>query len=86
MKIAGVVNNYAEALEIEEVAKVFIIEERIFNLPFIRKRQKFGIGKNPEIRKHTTNDIVYHEISHDKNLQKRNDEDFGHVFNVRGLL
>ena len=32
MKIVGIVNDYTEALEIEDVVKVFTIEKRIFNL------------------------------------------------------
>ena len=41
MKIVGIVNDYTEALEIEDVVKVFTIEKRIFNLLSLEKEKNF---------------------------------------------
>lgn len=86
MKIAGVVNDYKEALDIEDFVKVFIIEKRILNLPSFEKRKKFENVADPNIMVFPTNDIQNAEAANKKNLNVKNDEDSRPVFNVRGLV
>lgn len=86
MKIAGVVNDYKEALDIEDIVKVFIIEKRILNLPSFEKRKKFENVADPNIMVFPTNDIQNAEAANKKNLNVKNDEDSRPVFNVRGLV
>ncbi len=86
MKIAGVVNNYNEALEIEDIVKNFIIKERILNLTSLNKRQNINNITNPNIDIFQTSNINYPETYNKKNLQNKNNEVFRPVFNVRGLV
>lgn len=86
MKFAGVVNNYKEALDIEDIVKVFIIEKKILNLPSLDKRKFFKNVANPNIMIFPTNDIHYSETSNKKKLQIKNNKDSRPVFNVRGLI
>ena len=85
MKIAGVVNNYDEALEIEDIVKNFIIKERILNLSSLNKMENSKIVTNPEIKIFQRNDIRYPEAYNKKNLHYKNNGGFKRVFNVRGL-
>lgn len=85
MKIAGVVNNYNEALEIEDIVKNFIIKERILNLSSLNKGQNFKKVTNPDIEIFQTNEYNYPEAYNKKNLQYKNNESFKPVFNVRGF-
>ena len=66
MKIAGVVNNYNEALEIEDIVKNFIIEEKILNLSSLSKTKNFKNVKHPNIKIFPTNDIHYSETYNKK--------------------
>ena len=86
MKIAGVVNNYKEALDIEDIVKVFIIERQILNLLSLDKEKNFKNVVNHNLMEFSTNDSEFSEGSSKKNLQIKNDEEFRPVFNVRGLI
>jgi len=86
LKIAGVVNNYKEALEIEDIVKVFTIEKRIFTISSIRKDSNYKNNTNPDINIPSSNDIPYSNNVNNKDLQNKNNEDFRPVFNVRGLV
>ena len=82
----GVVNNYKEALDIEDIVKVFIIEQRILNLLSLEKKKKFGNIVDSNIMVSPTNDIKYAENSNKKILQVKNYEENNPLFNVRGLI
>ena len=86
MKIAGVVNNYKEALEIEDIVRVFTIEKRIFTISSLRKDSNYKNKTNPDINISSSNDIPYSNNVTNKDLQNKNNEDFRPVFNVRGLI
>jgi hypothetical protein len=85
LKIAGVVNNYDEALAIEEITKVFIIEERILNFTSLSKKVKYKNARHPIIKIFPANDNQKSEHIHKKNIHVKNNEDDKAVFNVRGL-
>ena len=85
MKIVGVVNDYKEALDIEGVVKVFIIEQRIFNLLSLEKKKNFE-NADSNIMIFPTNNIQYEENSNKKISHVNIDEDSVPVFNVRGLI
>ena len=85
MKIAGVINNYDEALAIEEIMKVFIIEERILNFPSLDRTINFKNVTHPDITLYTAKDNQNPKHIHKKNTHTKNNEDFKAVFNVRGL-
>ena len=82
----GVVNNYKEALEIEDIVKVFIIEQRILNLLSLEKKRNFENVVDSDIMISSANDIQFVENSTKKILQVKNDEENNPVFNVRGLI
>ena len=86
MKIAGVVNNYKEAKEIEEIVKVFTIEKRIIAISSLRKESIYKNNTKPDINISSSNDITYSDNIDNKDLQNKNNEDFKPVFNVRGLI
>jgi len=86
LKIAGVVNNYKEALEIEDIVRVFTIEKRIFTISSLRKDINYKNKTNPDINVSSSNDITYSNNVTNKDLQNKNNEDFRPVFNVRGLI
>lgn len=85
MKIVGGVNDYKEALEIEEVVKVFIVEKRILNLLSIEKKKNFE-NADSNIMIFPTDNIQYEENSNKKISHVNIDEDSVPVFNVRGLI
>ncbi len=82
----GVVNNYKEALDIEDIVKVFIIEQRILNLLSLEKKKNFETVVDSNLMVSPTNNIQYAENTNKKILQVKNDEENKPVFNVRGLI
>ena len=86
MKIAGVVNDYKEALDIEDIVKAFVIKRRIFYLLSLEKRKDLDNVGDSNIIKSPTNDIEYKEPSDKKNTNTKNGEEISPVFNVRGLI
>ena len=85
LKIAGAVNNYTEALVIEDITKTFLIEERILNLSSLRNRKNFKNMTKPNTQISPKKDIQNSEVSNKNNLHIKNNGDFKSVFNVRGL-
>ncbi|UCB58163.1 MAG: hypothetical protein JSV67_06025 [Thermoplasmatales archaeon] len=86
MKIAGVVNNFSEALEIEDIVKVFIIEKKILDIPSLNRTNKYKNVTNHHIRLFNENNGHYSMTSIKKNLHNKNNGYFRQVFNVRGLI
>ena len=86
MKIVGVVNGYREAEDIEEIVKVFVLEQRVMSL------RSSKIIENTE-----SNDIIlppdevkYLEKSDIKTINDRTSKDelnknIKPLFNVRGI-
>ena len=83
MKIAGVIENYEEAEEIENIVKVFVIKERISNLQSLKENKKLkkrsankttSIDDNKRIK--TFNKSTFHNNSNNVDLP---------LFNFRGL-
>jgi len=85
LKIAGVVNNYNEALVIEDITKTYLIEERILNLPSLSNRKNLKIMTNTNIEIIPKNDNQDSEVFNKHKLRIKINEDFKSVFNVRGL-
>ena len=85
MKIAGVVIDYKDALDIEDIVRVFIIKKRIYNILSLEKNKNFKKA-NSNIMKFPKNDSKYAETSDEKILHTKINEDYGPVFNVRGLI
>lgn len=85
MKIAGIVNDYNEALEIESIVKVFLIKRRIINLLSIEKNKNFEKA-NSNMMTFSKSDFKYSQASKGKILHVKNNEDPVPVFNVRGLV
>jgi len=86
LKIAGVVNDYKEALDIEDIVKAFVIKKRIFYLLSLEKEKYFENDEDSNIIKSSKNDIEYTQTSNKKNIQNKNEEEVSPVFNVRGLI
>jgi len=86
LKIVGVVNDYKEASDIEDIVRVFIIEKRILSLSSLEKKKNFENIADPDLIKFPVNDIKFTETSNKKNLRIKNYEDPKPVFNVRGLI
>ena len=86
MKIAGVVNNYNEALDIEEIVKVFIIEKQIFKLQPLDGKKNFENLNNHNNNIISANDIKYSETYNKKFFEIKNNIDNKPVFNVRGFV
>lgn len=85
MKIVGVVNDYKEALEIEDIVKVFVVKQRISNLLSLERNNNIK-NDNSNFMIFKTNNENYFSNSDEKNLHIKNNEDNVPVFNVRGLI
>ena len=85
MKIAGVISDYKEALEIEDIVKVFVIKKRISNLLSLERNNNFK-NDNSNFMVIKKNNENYFDNSDEKILQIKNNEDNVPVFNVRGLI
>ena len=85
LKIAGVVKEYKDAVEIEEIVKVFVVKKRINDLLSLDKRKNFGKLNSDEIAI-SINDIKYLNDSDEKVLHNKICTDSRHVFCVRGFF
>ena len=85
LKIAGVVNDYKDAVEIEEIVKVFLIKKRINDLLSLEKRKNFE-KLNSNIVNFSLNDIKYLNNSDEKIIHSKINTESQHVFCVRGLF
>jgi len=86
LKIAGVVNDYKEALDIEDIVKAFIIKQRIFNILSLEKKKNFDSDEDTNIIIKPVNYDQYAESSNKKIILIKNNEENSPVFNVRGLI
>jgi hypothetical protein len=66
LKIAGVISDHREALDIEDIVKVFLIEKRILNLSSLKTKKVLKNAANPDIIKFSPNGINYSKISNKK--------------------
>lgn len=86
MKIAGVVNDYKEALDIEDIVKAFVVKKRIYYLLSLEKKKDLDKVEDSKIVKTHENDFEYSQPSDKKNIETKNEEEISPVFNVRGLI
>ncbi len=66
MKIAGVVNNHQEALDIEDIVKVFLIERRILNLSSLKTSKALQNTIDSDIINYKPNGLNYSKNSNKK--------------------
>lgn len=85
LKFAGVVSEYKEAVEIEDIVKVFLIKKRINDLLTLEKRKKFEKINSNEIAL-PMNDVKYLGNSEEKILLNKIYIDSQPIFCVRGLF
>jgi len=85
LKFAGVVNEYKEAVEIEDIVKTFLIKKRINDLVSLDKRKIFE-KLNSNLKSISMDDISYLNNSDEKVLHNKNYVDSQPVFCVRGLV
>jgi len=85
LKIVGVVNDYNEALDIEDIVKIFIIKQRIFNLLSLEKKKNFE-KDNSNTTVFSIDDVEYTETSNKKIFHEKIDDEPRPIFNVRGLI
>lgn len=85
LKFAGVVNEYKDAVEIEDIVKVFIINKRINDLLSLEKRKSFEKLKSNDVA-FSFNDVKYLNNSDGKIIHNKIYTDSQPVFCVRGLF
>ena len=85
LKIAGVVNEYKDAVEIEDIVKVFLVKKRINDLISLEKRKNFEKIKSNLIRI-SIDDIKYLNNYDEKILHNKNNSDSQPIFCVRGFV
>ena len=85
MKIVGVVSEYKEALEIEDIVKIFLIEQRILDLLSL-KQDKNQDTLNSNVMILPKKKIDNFKDSDENLLHAKADTDSKPVFNVRGLF
>ena len=66
MKIAGVINNHQEALDIEDIVKVFLIERRILNLSSLKTSKALQNTIDSDIINYKPKGINYSKNSNKK--------------------
>lgn len=81
MKIVGVVSGYKEAEDIEEIVKVFFIEQRVSSL--LSSKVIENVDSNNIIL--SSRNVKYFEKSNLKTLNDKVDNDLKPLFNVRGI-
>lgn len=85
LKIAGVVNEYKDAVEIEDIVKVFLIKKRINDLLSLEKRKNFE-KLNSNLIVTPIDDIKYLNNYDEKILHNKNNSDSKPIFCVRGFV
>ena len=83
LKIVGVITEYKEALDIEEIVKVFVIEQRISNL--FCKKNEFLDDVNSSVMILSKNDVKSVETSSEDTFHNKNNSSSPPLFNVRGF-
>jgi len=84
LKIVGVVNEYKEAQDIEEIVKVFVIEQRISNL-LLCKKNEFLDDINSSVMILSKNDVKSVETPNEDTIHNKNNSSSPPLFNVRGF-
>lgn len=85
LKFAGVVNEYKDAVEIEDIVKTFLIKKRVNDLVSLDKRKIFE-KLNSNLESISMDDIDYLNKSDEKVLNNKNYVDSQPVFCVRGFV
>ena len=85
LKIVGIVNDFDDATLIEDIVKVFLIENRINSLFSLNKKKNLD-NPNQKLDEFFENDLEFKENSNRKLLRIKNIDDSKPVFNVRGLF
>jgi len=85
LKIAGVVNEYKDAVEIEDIVKVFLVKKRINDLLSLEKRKNFE-KLNSNLIGISIDDIKYLNNYDEKILHNKNNSDSQPIFCVRGFV
>lgn len=85
MKIAGVVNEYKDAVEIEDIVKVFLIKKRINDLISLEKRKNFEKINSNKVEL-SIDDMKYMNNSDEKIIHNKINNDFQPFFHVRGFI
>ena len=85
LKIAGVVNEYKDAVEIEDIVKVFLIKKRINDLLSLEKRKNFE-KLNSNLIRVPIDDTKYLNNYDEKILHNKNNSDSQPIFCVRGFV
>jgi hypothetical protein len=85
MKIAGVVNEYKDAVEIEDIVKVFLIKKRINDLISLEKMKNFE-KINSNLVTPPIDDIKFLNNSDEKIIHNKINSDSQPFFCVRGLF
>jgi len=85
LNIVGVVNDYNEALEIEEIVKVFLIKQRIINLLSLEKNKHYE-NDNSNVAIFSKKDFKNSETTDEKILHLKNNDSSVPFFSVRGLV
>ena len=85
LKFAGVVSEYKDAVEIENIVKVFLIKKRINDLISLDKRKNFE-KLNSNVDTISIDDIKYLNNSDEKILHNKIYTDSQSIFCVRGFV
>jgi hypothetical protein len=85
LKIVGVVSDYNEAKDIENIVKVFVIKQRICNLLSLEKEKNFEKVES-NFNKFQIKEVEFPTNSDKKYFHEKIIDDSSPVFNVRGLV
>ena len=85
MKFAGVVSEYKEAVEIEDIVKVFLIKKRINDILSLERRKNFEKINSNDVAL-SMDEAKYFDNSEEKILRNKIYIDSKPVFRVRGLF
>ncbi len=80
----GVVNEYKEAKDIEDIVKVFTIERRVSDL-FPNEINKDIKSNNSDLMIFSLRDIKLKQVINNNNFYNKTSNSFLHIFNVRGF-
>ena len=83
LKIVGVINEYKEAQDIEEIVKVFVIEKRISNLHPCKNEILDDVNSN--VMMLSKKDVKSVETSNEDTFYDKNNSSSLPLFNVRGF-
>ena len=84
MKIVGVVNDYKEAENIEDIVKVFVVEQRISTL-LSNNKDKIYEDVETDSMMISTNEIKKIKNPNEENYSQKDENNHKPLFNVRGF-